>query len=198
MKTIIDFKTFKNERELENYIDNSNLTDVEILNLEKVGDGFLYYNKKLKNFRAPNLKEVGLYFLYNNTNLENLIVPNLKILGDLFLYCNKNLNIYNIKTKIYTHAKKDTIVFKKMRTGEVIQFLLKKGTKLQIHDVKARGEYLFAIEDVDYKSFYNQKFDKKYKKGDKIEPDYFDEKYLTCSSGIHFFFNKEDATNYAS
>ena len=218
MKTIIDFKNFKDEEELENYINTNKFTDVEILNLEKVGNGFLYHNKKLKSLRSPNLKEAGNNFLLYNKNLESLIVPNLEIVGDSFLYHNENLktfiapklkkagdyflyhnetlHIYNIKTKIKTVAEKNTIVFKTMRTGEIIKLLLKKGTKIQIHDEKARAEYLFAIKDVDYKSFYDGEFDKKYNAGDKIEPDCFDEKYLTCSSGIHFFFNEKDAMNY--
>lgn len=284
MKTVIDFKDFKNEKELENYINNSNLEDVEILNLEKVGGGFLYHNRKLKNLTVPKLKKVENHFMGNNKSLENLTVPNLKIVGhfflhdnenlktfrapkleivgnsfmyknrilktfrvpklkivgnnfmycnenlgnltvpnlekvgDGFMYCNKNLgnltalnlkeigddflyynenlNIYNIKTKIKTVAEKDTIVFKKMRTGEVIQLLLQKGTKFQTHGVKSRAEYLFAIEDVDYRSFYNEGFAKKYNAGDKIEPNCFNERYVTCSNGIHFFFNEEDANNY--
>ena len=219
MKKIIDFNDFIKIEYLEDYINSNNFTDVKILNLKKIGDGFLYGNKKLINFSAPNLKIIGNYFLfcnktlrkfsapnleiigddflYANETLENFRAPNLKIIGECFLYHNENFTIYDITTKLQTVAEKDTVVYKKMKNGAVIELLLKKGTRFQISkSKKARAEFLYAINDVDYNSSYDKDFKKTNKSGEKIEPDFFDKKYEECSNGIHFFFEKEDAKNY--
>ena len=219
MKKIIDFNDFIKIGYLEDYINSNNFTDVKILNLEKICDGFLYYNKTIKNFSAPDLKIIGNYFLfcnktlrrfsatnleiigddflYVNKTLENFRAPNLKIIGENFLYHNENFTIYDITTKLQTVAEKDTVVYKKMKSGTVVELLLKKGTRFQISkSKKARAEFLYAINDVDYNSIYDNAFNKIYKAGEKIEPDFFDKKYEECSNGIHFFFEKEDAENY--
>lgn len=220
MKKTINFKDFINIKNLEDYINSNNFTDIKILNLEEIGDGFLYKghktlinfsapdlkiignyflfcNKTLTGFSAPNLEIIGDDFLYANETLTSFIAPNLKIIGENFLYHNENFTIYDIKTKLQIVAEKDTVVYKKMKSGTIVELLLKKGTRFQISkSKKARAEFLYAINDVYYNSSYDKDFKKTYKAGEKIEPDFFDKKYEECSNGIHFFFEKKDAKNY--
>ena len=97
--------------------DNNEIIKLENHNLKKVGDNFLYYNRALheidllevevigNNFLMTNknltivnldsLQKIGNGFLTRNNVLEELSLPNIKEIGDEFLFYNKSLQVFN-------------------------------------------------------------------------------------------------------
>ena len=67
------------------------ILEYENNSIKSIGDGFLSYNKNLKNFEAQNLENVGLDFLFYNKALKNINLPNIKNLGECFLSQNEHL-----------------------------------------------------------------------------------------------------------
>ena len=72
-------------------IKNGHLISLYLPNSKKIGDDFLYYNKKLSKLNAPLLEEVGDDFLYYNKKLSKLNAPALEKVGEDFLRNNEEL-----------------------------------------------------------------------------------------------------------
>ena len=70
---------------------NINLTELNLENVQKIGDNFLYNNEKLWKINLPKVKEIGNCFLNYNENLTELNLENVEEIGDYFLHYNKVL-----------------------------------------------------------------------------------------------------------
>ena len=52
---------------------------------------FLYFNESLREINLPNVEEIGEHFLFFNNTLMEINMPKITEIGDCFLYYNKSL-----------------------------------------------------------------------------------------------------------
>jgi len=81
-------------------IHNKYIEDLSMMQLEYVGNNFLYSNNHLKSAKLPKLKKCGEYFLFKASSLTNLNVFNLQKCGDYFLGQNRYLEKLNMPALI--------------------------------------------------------------------------------------------------
>ncbi len=93
---IITIKTKNGEDTKLVLNENNEMIKLFNLNVEKIGDKFLYNNGSIQELNLPNLKEVGYSFLRWNRALTKLNLPNLEEVGNDFLYCNRSINELNL------------------------------------------------------------------------------------------------------
>ncbi|MEE3343020.1 MAG: hypothetical protein VZS44_02905 [Bacilli bacterium] len=77
------------------YLYHSNLKELNLPKLEKVGNNFLYFNRSLNKINLPNLKKAGGEFLPYNLKLTNLNLPKLQVVGNYFIWKNKIIEEIN-------------------------------------------------------------------------------------------------------
>ncbi len=75
---------------------NDTIREINIPNVEKIGNNFLNKNKNLKTFEALKLKEVGDGFLFSNVVLSELNIPNVERTGNDFLTYNNGLEVLEL------------------------------------------------------------------------------------------------------
>ena len=88
-------KSYKNDNILEigdNFLNyNKYLEMIDISNVKKIGNGFLYVNNVITSLNFPNLLEVKDNFLTMNTVINSLCMDNVMKIGNNFLKENKVL-----------------------------------------------------------------------------------------------------------
>ena len=61
---------------------NNSLQELNLPNLERCGNNFIYYNESLQELNLPNLEQCGDGFLFSNQLLQELNLPKkLKLIG---------------------------------------------------------------------------------------------------------------------
>ena len=76
-------------------MDNYVITDVNLPNVEYIGDGFLYFASQIKKINLPNVKSVGIHFM-SRSNVEEINLPQVEIIGDSCLQ-----NAINLKKRLF-------------------------------------------------------------------------------------------------
>ena len=75
---------------------NESLEEIELKNVEIIGNCFLYDNISLKRLELPKVKEIRDDFLANNKQISEIKLPQVEIIGDNFLYDNISLKTLEI------------------------------------------------------------------------------------------------------
>ena len=164
-------------------LEGTNLTDADLRNAN-----LKYTNLRCTDLTSANLENVDLW----NANLRNAklvgIKTNMNTIG-YNLACPeegsfigyKKASRYIVKLLILEDAKRSSATTSKCRCD--------KAKVLEIKDINT-GELMNEIT-----STYDYNF--VYKVGEIVSVDDFDEnRWDECSTGIHFFMNKENALNY--
>ena len=164
-------------------LEGANLTDADLRN-----SNLEYTNLRCTDLTSANLENVDLW----NANLINSklvgIKTNINTIG-YNLACPeegsfigyKKASRYIVKLLILEDAKRSSATTSKCRCD--------KAKVLEIKDINT-GELMNEIT-----STYDHNF--VYKVGEIVSVDDFDEnRWNECSTGIHFFMNKENALNY--
>ena len=164
-------------------LEGANLTDADLRN-----SNLEYTNLRCTDLTSANLENVDLW----NANLINSKLVGIKTNMDTIGYnlaCPeegsfigyKKASRYIVKLLILEDAKRSSATTSKCRCD--------KAKVLEIKDINT-GELMNEIT-----STYDHNF--VYKVGEIVSVDDFDEnRWNECSTGIHFFMNKENALNY--
>ena len=75
---------------------NNELKELSNQHVKKIGNNFLFFNRKLIKLNLPNLEEVGNIFLDYSPDLKKIDLPKLKKVGDLFISSNVLLQEINL------------------------------------------------------------------------------------------------------
>ena len=113
-------------------------------------------------------------------------------------------NLQGARLPDYQLCDGDLIVWKKGRTKDgfcLIKLLIPKEAKRTASLVgrKCRDEYADVLEitGVDECDCWNDDFKLKYKVGERVYPDkYDDDPRVECTSGIHFFLTRKEAEEF--
>ncbi|MBR1380221.1 MAG: hypothetical protein IJ560_01390 [Alphaproteobacteria bacterium] len=76
-------------------VENGTITEMNLPDLQSIGDHFLEFNQNLKKLYAPNLKTVDENFLASNQALTELDLPSLESAGYSFVHDNKQISKLN-------------------------------------------------------------------------------------------------------
>lgn len=187
---------------------NSNLTEADLSyadlrGADLRGADLNYTNLRCADLRYANLSDTGL-------NYADLRYADLRgaDLTDAYL---RDSNLDNIKTNMYTIGyhlacpeEGSFIGYKKAGNCIVKLLILEDSKRSSATSLKCRCSKakVLDIEDmktgfkvVEVRSKYDSSFI--YKVGEIVSVDDFDEdRWNECSTGIHFFMNKENAINY--
>ncbi len=81
----------------DNFLFNNNtIQEINLPSLRKAGNCFFHSNNTLKKLSLPNLEEAGNYFLGYNNTIQEIYLPNLKKAGNYFFYKNNALKIFSL------------------------------------------------------------------------------------------------------
>ena len=172
-----------------------------------------YTNLRYANLHNANLMDADLYSadLYS-ANLNSVSLYNADLSGANLNSSNlNNANLTNIKTNMYTSGynlacpEEGSFIGYKKAGGYIIKLLILENSKrssattLKCRCDKAK---VLDIEEMDtgrkvksIPSDYNINFI--YRVGEIVKVEDFDEnRWDECSTGIHFFVNKQNAINY--
>ena len=187
--------TFKDTLEVA-VKNNANLSNANLSNADLSNADLRYANLSNANLYNANLYNANLY----NANLSNADLSN----ADL-----RYANLYNAILDEKEKLRKGVIidkpvrVFKKCIKNKIVELELLKGSVVfSINNKKCRTNKakVISIDGMCEKglkccSSYNDKFI--YEVGKTVEVKDFDLMYnIECSSGIHFFWTKEEAEQY--
>ena len=167
-----------------------------------------YANLSYANLSYADLSYADLTGAYLwNTNLSHANLKNTNLTGANLI----GTNLKNIKTNMYTVGynlacpeEGSFIGYKKAGKYLVKLLILEDAKRSSATTMKCRCNKakVLDIEDIktglkvmEVSSNYNSKFI--YRVGEMIKVDNFDDnRWNECSSGIHFFMNRENAMNY--
>ena len=164
-------------------LSNANLNNVNFKYADLSNADLSYANLRGANLEGANLKCADLRYAdleYVKTNMHtigyNLACPEK---GSFIGY--KKASEYLIELLILDDAKRSSATTTKCRTNKV--------KVLEIRDIRTGKKVNEVNSDYD-NSFI-------YKVGEIVSVDNFDNnRWNECTSGIHFFMNREDAINY--
>ena len=89
---IVELKNNKVEKIGDGFLCwNKTLTNIELPNVTSIGSSFLNNNNLLASIELPNAKSIGAYFLSENNTLTSIELPNVTSIGNMFLYQNNKL-----------------------------------------------------------------------------------------------------------
>ena len=175
-----------------------NLSDADLRNTDLSDTDLSGANLRNANLRNTNLR---------NANLEGADLRGVNLGGaDL-----RGVNLRGIKTNIYTIGyslacpEKGSFIAYKKANGCIIKLLILEDSKRSsATTVKCRCDKakVLDIENIktglkvmEVRSNYDSKFI--YRVGEIVSVDNFDDdRWNECSTGIHFFMNRENAMNY--
>ena len=179
-------------------LSGADLTDVDLRYANLRGTDLRYANLRYANLSAADLWNADLI----NANLEGADLSDADLRG---------VNLRGIKTNIYTIGyslacpEKGSFIAYKKANGCIIKLLILEDSKRSsATTVKCRCDKakVLDIENIktglkvmEVRSNYDSKFI--YRVGEIVSVDNFDDdRWNECSTGIHFFMNKESAINY--
>lgn len=125
--------------------------------IEKIDDGYLYFNYALQELNLQNTKSVGKDFLAENSDLKTLSMPSLEHADDGFLYSNLDLetiNLPNLKTLgnnsfTYNAGIKNISIPSAIVVGDNCFERVKKLDKLDAKKLEKVGDaFLFACTEI--------------------------------------------------
>lgn len=170
-----------------------NLSNTDLSNINLSNANLKYANLKNANLKDADLKNADLSSA--NLSSANLSKANLKDI---------KTNIHTIGYNLACPEKGSFIGYKKA-SGCLIELLILEDAKrssattlkcrcdkakvLEIRDIKTNNLINYVCSDYDVNFIYRG--------GETIHVDDFDnDRWNECSTGIHFFINKENAMNY--
>ncbi|MEE3343021.1 MAG: hypothetical protein VZS44_02910 [Bacilli bacterium] len=137
----------------DNYLHYSDLSNINLPKLKKVGYYFMANNLNLKELYLPELKETKDWFIGSNSGISTINLPKLEIVGDCFLswnYSLTTLDLPNLKVVGDSFINKNNII-KEINmpnleeVGEIFLSFTKKISKINLPKLKKTGKW-FLLE----------------------------------------------------
>ena len=184
-------------------LSGADLTDVDLRYANLRGTDLRYANLRYANLSDADLRYADL----SDADLSDADLRGVNLRGaDL-----RGVNLRGIKTNIYTIGyslacpEKGSFIAYKKANGCIIKLLILEDSKRSsATTVKCRCDKakVLDIENIktglkvmEVRSNYDSKFI--YRVGEIVSVDNFDDdRWNECSTGIHFFMNRENAINY--
>ena len=184
-------------------LSNANLTGINLSNVDLTDADLTGVDLTNADLRCANLTGIDLTNAdLNNADLTNANLNNANL---------SNANLTNIKTNYHTLGyslacpeEGNFIGYKKADKYLVKLLILEDSKRSSATTLKCRCDKakVLDIENIETGEKVNEitsDYDKNfiYKVGEIVEVDNFNEdRWNECTTGIHFFLNKEDAINY--
>ena len=177
---------------------NADLTEVDLTDVDLRNADLKYANLRCANLKFTNLRCTDL----TSANLEGVDLWNANLIDSKLVGIKTNMNTigYNLacpeKGSFIGYKKAGKCIIElliladaKRSSATTVKCRCSKAKVLNIEDIKT-GEKVMKVS-----SNYNSNFI--YRIGEIVSVDDFDDdRWNECSTGIHFFMNRDNAINY--